>query len=62
MYCDRRGPENRGLSVCLSVCQCVCLYAPEQQNYLPDFNQTYQNGSPNGLVVRVCDLAHYHIC
>ena len=25
MYCDRRGPENRGcLSVCLSVCLCVC--------------------------------------
>ena len=26
MYCDRRGPENRGcLSVCLSVCVCVCV-------------------------------------
>ena len=24
MYCDRRGPENWGLSVCVSVCLCVC--------------------------------------
>ena len=25
MYCDRRGPENRGcLCVCVSVCVCVC--------------------------------------
>ena len=61
MYCDRRGSENPRLSVCLSVFQCVCPYAPEHQNYWPDVNQTYPNGSPNGLVVRVCDLAHYHI-
>ena len=25
MYCDRRGPENRGLSVCVSVCLSVCV-------------------------------------
>ena len=24
MYYDRKDPENRGLSVCLSVCVCVC--------------------------------------
>ena len=25
MYCDRRGLENRGLSVCLCVCLSVCM-------------------------------------
>ena len=31
MYCDRRGPENRGcLSVCLCVCLCVCLFVCEE--------------------------------
>ena len=48
--------------VCLSVCVCVsvsvCLWRAVCRNYSADFNQTYPNGFPNGLVVRVCDLAH----
>ena len=50
------------LSVCVSVCLCVCLSVclstAVWRNYSADFHQTYPNGSPNGLVVRVCDLAH----
>ena len=57
MYCDRRGPENRG---CLSVCLCVCVWRAVWRNYWADFNLTYTNWSPKGLVVRVCDLAHLH--
>ena len=25
MYCDRWGPENRGLSVCVCVCLSICV-------------------------------------
>ena len=55
----------RCLHVCVCVCVCVsvcvCLCTPVSLNYRADFNQTYPNGFPNGLVVRICDLAHYHI-
>ena len=59
MYCGRLGPENRGcLSVCVSVCLCVCLWRAVWQNYWADFNKTSPHRSPDGLVVRICDLAH----
>ena len=44
------------LSVCL--CVCVCLWRAVCRNYWADFNQTDPNWSPNGLVVRIYDLAH----
>ena len=48
------------LCVCLSVCVSVCLCRAVWRNYWADFNQTYTNWSPKGLVVRVYDLAHLH--
>ena len=43
---------------CVCVCVSVCLWTAVCRNYSADFNQTYPNETPNGLVVCVCDLAH----
>ena len=46
------------LCVCVCVCVCVCLWRAVSRNYWADFDETSQEWSPIGLVVRVCVLAH----
>ena len=53
MYCDRRGPENRGcLCVCLSVCLCVrASLAKLLGRFQPNFHQMVPHWSSG---VRLC--------